>query len=250
MEDLVKIGNEVVTTDDFVRTIRLKGTFTTVFEDVVDQKILAQAAQKAGITASDEEIQTQANLLRRAMGRHRAVDMMRFLEATHTSVDQFEAFVKELVLVEKQEQEVTNDAAVEEFFKLNSPKFDLVDVLHMALDGEGAAKEVHAILEEDPGQFQTLAMEHSITETRADGGALGKVTRGSLGPEIESRLFNSETNVPLGPFSNEDNATFDIFMVVGREPATLDELTRNQIKRILLEDFVAAQTKETVVEIL
>ena len=38
---------------------------------------------------------------------------------------------------------------------------------------------------------EEMAREHSIAETRERGGLIGKVLRGSLRPDVESKVFNA-----------------------------------------------------------
>ena len=47
-------------------------------------------------------------------------------------------------------EQVCSDKAVEEYFKLNSPKFDSIEVSHIVLESEGKAKEMVSMLRDDP----------------------------------------------------------------------------------------------------
>jgi peptidyl-prolyl cis-trans isomerase C len=52
------------------------------------------------------------------------------------------------------------------------------------------ARELLAMIERDPSCFETLAREHSDCPSKATGGHLGQVTRGSTVPEFETYLFS------------------------------------------------------------
>lgn len=147
--------------------------------------------------------------------------------------------------------QVCSDSAVEQYFKLNSPKFDSVDVSHIVLDTEGKAKEMMSVLTDDPDSFEEMAREHSVGgvgEHGERGGSIGKVLRGALKPDIEARVFNAAAGTPLGPFPTPDGAFYEIFMVKARHPATLDEDTAAEVRRLLREGWLQARAQEHLIE--
>ena len=48
MTDLVKIDDEVITTEDFVKLLKFTGQFETLMEDIVKDKLIVHAAKKTG----------------------------------------------------------------------------------------------------------------------------------------------------------------------------------------------------------
>jgi len=248
MTDLVKIDDEVVTTEDFVKLLKFTGRFDDLIEDIVKDKVGVHAARKQGITVTIDEVQERADQLRRVRGLHRAADMNRYLEHTGLTLDDFEQLVTEMLLLEKVGEEVGSDKAVEEYYGLNSPKFDSIIVSHIVLDSEGKAKEIMAILEDDPESFEALAKEHSISDTGEDGGYIGKVLRGSLQTEVESKVFSAAEGDLLGPFPSDDGACFEIFTVNAKVASTLDEETTEEVRRLIRDEWIAARAKEHIIE--
>ena len=49
MTDLVKIDDEVITIEDFVKLLRFTGAFDGLLEDIIKDKLTVHAAKKAGI---------------------------------------------------------------------------------------------------------------------------------------------------------------------------------------------------------
>jgi peptidylprolyl isomerase len=145
-------------------------------------------------------------------------------------------------------EQVCSDAAMDQYFKLNSPKFDSVEVSHIVLDSEGKAREMMSVLAEEPEAFADMAREHSIGDTRERGGVIGKVMRGALKPDIEARVFNARPGELLGPFPSPDRAFFEIFCVNARHPATLDDDTAAEVRRLLREQWLAARAQEHIIE--
>jgi parvulin-like peptidyl-prolyl isomerase len=174
--------------------------------------------------------------------------MNQYLDVLNVSLDEFEAFITDGLYQEKMLEEVGNEAAVRDYFALNSPKFDAIEVSHIVLDSEGKAKEMISYLRDDPDSFADMAREHSIADTREAGGVIGKVLRGSLKPDIEAKIFNAAVGDLLGPFPSADRSCFEIFAVTAKYPATLDADVAAEVRRLLRESWLIARAQEHVIE--
>jgi hypothetical protein len=148
MAGIVRIDDEVIDTDFFIRTLKLTGQFEGLVEQLVREKLTVLAAKKQGLALPPEEIQERADQFRRIQGLHRAADMNHYLDTLGISLDEFEDFITEGLYHEKMMAQVCSAQAVEQYFKLNSPKFDSVDISHIVLDSEGKAKEMMSALAE------------------------------------------------------------------------------------------------------
>jgi parvulin-like peptidyl-prolyl isomerase len=249
MTAIVRIDDEVVDVAEFIRLLKLTGQFESLIEGVVREKLTVHAARKQGIRLSEDEIQQRADQFRRVRGLHRATEMNHYLDALGVSLDEFERFITDGLYQEKMLATIGDRAAVEEYFSLNSPRFDAIEVSHVVLDGEGKAREMISVLRDDPDSFAEMAREHSIAETRERGGVIGKVLRGSLKPEIEAKIFNAEAGDLLGPFASPDGSCYEIFAVTAKYPATLDEDVEAEIQRLLREEWLMARAQEHVIEV-
>jgi len=248
MAGIVRIDDEVIDTDYFIRTLKLTGQFEGLVEQLVREKLTVLAARKRGLPVAPEEIQERADQFRRIQGLHRAADMNQYLDALGISLDEFEDFVTDGLVHEKMMEQVCSDAAVEQYFKLNSPKFESVEISHIVLDSEGKAKEMMSALAEDPDSFAEMVSEYSVGEARENGGVIGKVLRGSLRPDLEARVFSAAAGDLLGPFPSQDRMLFEIFAVNARHPATLDGETAVEVRRLLREEWLAARAQEHIIE--
>jgi peptidylprolyl isomerase len=193
-------------------------------------------------------IQERADQFRRIQGLHRAADMNHYLDAMGVSLDEFEDFIVEGLIQETMMDQVCSLQAVEHYFKLNSPKFDSVEISRIVLDSEGKAREMMSALADDPDSFAEMVSEYSVGDTRENGGAIGKVLRGSLKPDIEARVFNAAAGELLGPFPSPDRTLFEIYAVNARHPATLDDDTTLEVRRLLREEWLAARAQEHIIE--
>jgi parvulin-like peptidyl-prolyl isomerase len=248
MTTVVKIDGEEIGLADFMRSLKLTGQFETLLEQFVRDRLAALGAKKAGLRVSEAEIQERADQFRRVRGLHRASDTNKYLDAMRISLEEFEAFITDSLYQEKMLRKVCGDPAVQGYFKLNSPKFDSMEVSHVVLDSEAKAREMIAVLREDPDSFEELAREHSIADTRERGGLIGKVLRGSLRPDVEAKIFNAAAGDLLGPFASADRTAFEIFRVNAKHPARLDEDTATEVRRLLSDEWLRARAQEHVIE--
>jgi parvulin-like peptidyl-prolyl isomerase len=248
MTSVVKIDGAAIELAEFVRTLKLTGQFEALLEQFVRDRLAMLGARKAGIQVSEAEIQERADQFRRVRGLHRASDTNKYLDAMRISLEEFEAFISASLYQEKIMRKVCDDQAVQGYFKLNSPKFDSIEVSHIVLDSEPKAKEVLAVLREDPDSFEELAREHSIADTRERGGLIGKVLRGSLRSDVEAKVFNAAAGDLLGPFTSGDRTAFEIFRVNAKHRAHLDDDTATEVRRLLREEWLRARAQEHLIE--
>ena len=248
MTSVVKIDGNAIDLAEFVRTLKLTGQFEALLEQFVRDRLAVLGARKAGIQVSEAEIQERADQFRRVRGLHRASDTNKYLDAMRITLDEFEAFITASLYQEKMIRKVCDDQAVQGYFKLNSPKFDSIEVSHIVVDSEPKAKEMVAVLRDDPDSFDEMAREHSIAETRERGGLIGKVLRGSLRPDLESKVFNAAAGDLLGPFASGDRTVFEIFRVNATHPARLDDDTATEVRRLLKEDWLRVRAQEHVID--
>ena len=248
MTAIVRIDDETIDVDDFVRVLKLTGQFEGLVEQLVRDKLTVHAARRHGIALSPADVQERADQFRRAHGLHRAADMNHYLDALHITLDEFETFITDSLYQERMMERVCTEAAVEEYFQLNSPRFDSIEVSHIVVDTEGKARELVSYLQDDPDAFAEMAREHSIADTREQGGDIAKVLRGSLKSDIEAKVFNAEPGDLLGPFPSPDRAFFEVFLVRAKHPARLDADVAVEIRRLLREDWLMARAQEHVIE--
>ena len=248
MTTVVKIDGNAIDVAELLRTLKLTGQFEALIEQFVRDHLMVLGARKQGIRVLEPEIQERADQFRRVRGLHRASDTNKYLDAMRVSLEEFEAFITDSLYQEKMMLKVCGDQAVQGYFKLNSPKFDSIAVSHIVLDSEAKAKEMIAVLREEPDSFEEMAREHSIADTRERGGLIGKVLRGSLRSDVEAKVFNAAAGDLLGPFASGDRTAFEIFRVNAKHPARLDEDTATEVRRLLREDWLRARAREHVIE--
>jgi parvulin-like peptidyl-prolyl isomerase len=248
---IARIDDEILDADDFVKTLRLDNRFNTLIEPILLDKLTVRAAKQSGITVTPTEIQERVDQFRRVEGLHRAQDTFAFLEALGVTLDEFETHMTEILYREKMLAHITRQEAIKEYFRLHSPKFDSIELNHITVDSEGKARELLALLEDEPTLFPELAREHSLDlESKLKGGYIGKVLRGALPNDVEAKLFNAPVGALLGPFASDDELIFEIFQIKAKHPARLDEATTRDVARMIRGDWLAARAQEHRLEVL
>ncbi len=248
---IARIEDEAITADDFIKLLKFNNKFDDTFEPYLIDKVAAHAARKQGITVSVKEVQNRVDEIRRVLSLHRAKDTLEFLVSLGLTVDDFENYVTELVYKDKVYNAVCTEKAVTEYFNLHSPRFDGIELSQIVLDSEGKAREMMALLEDDPDSFAELAKQHSLDdETRDSGGVVGKVLRGTLENEVEAKVFNASKGEVVGPFMISDGLIYEIFRVTDIYPAKLDESTKSEVQKLIFDEWLEVVTQELNVEIL
>ncbi len=251
MTELAKIDDELVSTDDFVKFLKFNGKFNNLLDEFLSHKLTLHAAKKQGISIEDKDVQERADQYRRVFGLHRSKDMMEHLQELGVTVEEFGNSLEENLIHEKISAEIQNQQAVTEYYTLNSPKYESVELSNIILNSEGTTQEVIALLEDGPECFAELAKEHSIASDSAEnGGSIGKVYRGTLAPEIEAKIFNAKTGEIVGPFTDDDELIFEIFLVSKKYPAECDSSIKKKIEKHLFERWLESRMSEHKIDIL
>ncbi|WP_078118101.1 peptidylprolyl isomerase [Thiosocius teredinicola] len=251
MTTIARIDDKEITSDDLIRYLKIGNKFDQIVEDIITQEITASEAGRMGFNVGDDEIQAESDNLRRVLGLHAAKETFDFLDSVGLSLEGFEDYLRDSLMRTKVLQHVCSEQAIKDFFDLHSPKFESVEVSQIIVDSEGKARELIAILEEDPEEFPNMAKSFSLDpETAEKGGDIGTVVRGGLSGEIEAKIFNSPVGEPLGPFETDDGMFHEVYMVTKRHNPTLDLTTQKMITKLLYEKWLDERLEEHRVEIL
>jgi len=165
MGELMRIDEEAITEEDFIKNMKLTNEYAGLVEAFLKNKVTVHAAQKRGLKISDEELQAAANAFRLNLGLHRSKDTHDWMQKMNITLEDFEKFIIEQTYINKMIEFITTEDEIETYFRLNSPKFDTVDIHHLVTDSEDKAKELVALLEEDPDSVDELVEEFSFGDS-------------------------------------------------------------------------------------
>jgi peptidylprolyl isomerase len=245
MGTVIKVDDEAISAEQFVKLLKFSNEFSELAEKIVRNKVTVHAAKKKGIKVSTTEVQQETDDFRRYLGLHRAKNTQEWMDGVGINLDEFESLMEERVYRKKMVTSITGDAAIEEYFKLNSPKFDTLELKHIIVDSEGEAKELAAMLEDEPESFDKFAAEHSLdNETKESGGRIGTVQRGALPDEINAKVFNAAEGNIVGPFKVEGQDLYELFQVIKKKPAKLDAAVKAKVADAIYNEWLGARMQE------
>lgn len=251
MTIIARVDETELTSNDLIKYLKINNKFDQIVEDMITDHLTAVEAPKLGVQVSDNEIQQEADQVRRALGLHRAQDTLDFLDGIGLTVEDFEQTLSDSLLRRKAVEIICSEKVLKDHFDLHSPKYETVEISRIVIDSEGKAREAMALLEDEPEEFARMAMELSLDkESAAKGGRLGKVSRGELQSEMEAKVFNSAVGEVLGPFEIEDGRLFEIYRVTARHPPLMDLPTTKMITKQIYDRWVDERLQEHHVEIL
>ncbi len=184
-----------------------------VLQDLVNQRLVAQAAEEAGLTAGEAEIDAWVADFRRRPEARALLDSGRLAE---------ERLRRNLSTVVPLYRLALQDVAEEErkqYFRLHRPEFEELQVRHIRLGTRAEATELRQRIHA-PADFLTLAGVHSQDQsTRANGGDLGRVTRAELEQSFAAAdvdgLFSLALNGLSEPLQSASGG-WHLFLVEGR----------------------------------
>jgi parvulin-like peptidyl-prolyl isomerase len=150
----------------------------------------------------------------------------------------------ELDVLTRRVQDAVTEKKIEAYFAQHLLSFEHVTISHLLVPDENLARELMAQIEEDGADFYALARRYSTdAATRPASGYLGIVRRGELTPAAQAAVFGAQPGEVVGPF--ETRASWRLVRVEDVHPASLDDLTREEIKNTLFREWLAAQRENT-----
>ncbi|MBI2343060.1 MAG: peptidyl-prolyl cis-trans isomerase [Deltaproteobacteria bacterium] len=188
--------------------IRLKGkdyhkTFTsTVLQELIDRRLIAQAARAAGITLASDEIDA---FVTQSLAQYNARTLTEVLRSHAIDETQWRREQQYHLLTERYIAQVIAPTIiitpkdVRAYYEAHRDEFqhpDAVAVRHIVVDEEKTAKALYQRLLAGEN-FAKLAMEFSMSPESQHGGDLGWIERGTYPAVFEETCFR----LPVGAMS-------------------------------------------------
>ena len=218
----------------------LKALRQQVLEQLIDQVLIAQAAERMGITVTDEELEASIEAIKKDLGSEEAFQQS--LAANNLTEEQFRALQRQQLISRKLIDTVTADVPEEA---------EQVRARHILVDSREQAEEILKQLEQG-ADFAELARKYSLDETsRENGGDLGFFPRGVVLPEFEAVAFALEPGERSGVV--ETPYGFHIIEVLEREvrpvpPEMLEGLRQQRVLDWLEEERAKAEILKFIEE--
>lgn len=226
---VAKVGDEVIHRSEVVEAykglpeqfaqIPMDALFSDLLERLVDQKVVAIAAKKAGLE-KDPEVQAKLALLAE-----------RVMEEVYITRN-VEAGITDATLKAKYDQIIAENPSEEE-----------VHARHILVDTEEEAKKLKAELDKG-ADFAELANKNSKDSRDGSGGDLGYFTRERMVPEFAEAAFSAEKGKVVGPVKTQFG--WHLILVVDKrkqEPPPFEQV-KPQLKDMVVQELTAAKIEE------
>ena len=231
MSSILKLD---VQADEILKFLRKSVQLKEIYQKVLYQQIIAQAAQERDLTITPEEIQAEADRVRREKRLEKAADTLAWLAEQMMTADDWEAGIRERLLAQKL-AETLFAKEVEKFFAQNRLDFEQILLYQIIVPYERVARELIYQIEEEEISFYHAAHLYDIDEKRRlQCGYEGKLYRWSLKPEIAAVVFNAQPGQVIGSLQTEQ----------GHHLLMVEEFIPNELTPEKYQDILDRMFKE------
>lgn len=247
--DVVAVVNgQVITREEFYNRLEeLAGE--QVLDQIIMEKVVAQAEESRGVLVSDEEVQAELDRIVESFGSE---------EAFHEELSRYGLTLErllfeirlDLILTKLSRQGIViSDEEINEFFEANKTHLDTPErilVRHILVETEEEAREILAQLA-DGADFEDLAKAKSIdTASGVQGGEVGYIHEGSpVVEEFKAAAFELEVGEVSEPVFTQFG--WHIIRVDARLEAEEASLEKS---REFIVDYLTEQKARPIGEIL
>jgi parvulin-like peptidyl-prolyl isomerase len=225
--------------DEIVNFLKKNISLKQVWQQVLFQKVIDKAVKERGITVTAEEIQAEAERVRRENRLEKAADTLAWLAEQMITPDDWEAGIREHLL-QKKLSEALFSGEVEKYFAQNRLDFEQISLYQIIVPYEKVAQELFYQIEECEISFYEAAHLYDIDENRRQQcGFDGKIYRFALNPDIASVVFSAKPKEVIGPVQSEQG--YHLFMVESFISAELTPERRQEIMARMFQEWLAAE---------
>jgi parvulin-like peptidyl-prolyl isomerase len=236
---MIHLSRASIELDTIVSFLKRNIQLKEIYEKILQQSVINQAAQDRGITVTEQEIQAEAERQRRERRLEKASDTLAWLAAQMISPDDWEEGIRDRLLSQKL-AELLFGKEVEKFFAQSRLDFDQVLLYQIIVSDPNLAQELFYQIEEREISFYEAAHLYDIDEKRRHQcGCEGKLDRWKFKPDIAAAVFGARLGEVIGPLQTA--AGYHLFMVEEFIPA---ELTPQRYQEILDRMFREWLTSE------
>jgi parvulin-like peptidyl-prolyl isomerase len=213
--------------------------FREVCRQVLSQRIIDHAASARELRVNPEELQAEADRLRRDLQLEKAADTVTWLTEQMITVEEWESGIRDRLLTQKLQESLFGQE-VEGFFAQNRLDYEQILLYQIIVPYEKLAQEIFYQIEEREISFYEAAHLYDVDERRRyQCGYEGKLYRWTLKPEMAAVIFAAEPGQLIQPI--QDDQGFHLMIVEEFIPATLTESTRQEIQQRMFQDWLAGE---------
>ncbi|MCC5639654.1 peptidylprolyl isomerase [Nostoc sp. CHAB 5844] len=232
----------IITPEDILYQIKLSCQLPDMIEAIATRKIIADAADKAGIKIKAGELQQAADNMRSLKKLIKAKDTEAWLEKHYLSLNEFKELVQISLLSAKLAHHLFAEQA-EPFFSAHQLDYATSITYEVVLDDEDLAWKLFYALQANKISFQDIAHQYiQEPELRRVGGYCGIRCRSNFSPEIAACVFTAHPPQILKPILTQKGV--HLIWVEEIIQPHLDEALRSKILGVLFSAWLKQQLEE------
>ncbi len=210
-----------------------------IYEKILAQRVVEQACQDRDITLTPEEIQAEAEKMRREKRLEKAADTLAWLKEEMLAPDDWEAGIRDRLLEQKLAKFLF-DKEIQKVFAQNKIDYEQVSLYQIVVSSDKLALELFFQIEEREISFYEAAHLYDIDEKRrCQCGYEGKLQRWKLKADLAAAIFTSQPGEVVGPIQIAQS--YYLLMVEEFIPAELTPETYQEILDRMFKQWLAGE---------
>lgn len=227
MAAVAYVNSDKITKDQLYATMLDNGGKQTL-DNMIDELVVNQAAKKAGITVTDQDVQKELDAIKKQTGSEemfqQTLQQYGMTEDKLKEQLHMQAALKKLLA----DQLSVTDDAIKSYYDQNKGQYATPEQVQLSQIVVKTKEEAAAVVSQLKGgaDFATVAKDKSTdTATKDKGGALDYVSKGTLDKAVETAAFALKNGDISDPVQAE-NGSFYVLKATGHKAAatpTLEE---------------------------
>ncbi|MBE9040670.1 peptidylprolyl isomerase [Oscillatoriales cyanobacterium LEGE 11467] len=225
--------------EDIIISLKKETKLKSIYNKILYKRIIMQTAQERELSISDEELQAEADRIRRDKRLERSEDTLAWLSDLMVTVEDWEAGIRDWLLEKKLAKYLFAKEA-EKFFVQNKIDYDRILLYQIIVPYDRLARELFYQIEEQEISFYQAAHLYDIdAQRRHRCGYEGEVERWSLKPTIAAAVFGAKLGETIGPLQSEEG--YHLFLVEEFLPAELTTYHKQKIQNRMFKEWLDSE---------
>lgn len=189
---------------EIINALRYGIGLKQVCQQVVERKVIEQAAQEREIIVSPDQVQAEADRVRHEMHLERTSDTLDWLSGHLLTPDDWETSIRDRLLKQAL-QEALFLGEVDRYFAQNQLDFEQAILYQITVPYPQLAQEIYYQIEEAEISFYEAAHWYDLNpKQRYQCGYLGILHRWELHPDLAVQVFSANPGEIISPIQIEN----------------------------------------------
>jgi putative peptide maturation system protein len=241
---VLRVNNDPVRINQVITTLDHAWHTLHIGRHLINMSLIDQELRNGDFEATDEELAEALLDFRKKRRLFTVEQVERWMVEHGTTQVQLEQHLREDVAREKLKQRVAAGRE-EAWFQRHRADFDHVQVARLYIPDQAEAMRLYERLRETPDQLPRVAQLYFL-ERGIAGDLFATLRRGELEPEQAESVFSTEPGQLAAPVPSGEG--YELVRVLRFLPARFDEATREKVKDLLFEEWLAEGRRSARVE--